>query len=46
MGIFAAYHEKDMEGLVLSYGVIMFIFLLALVPAVATHNFNLQSKKR
>lgn len=32
--------------MVLSYGVIMFIFLLALVPAVATHNFNGQSKKR
>lgn len=32
--------------MVLSYGVIMFIFLLALVPAVATHNFNSQSKKR
>lgn len=32
--------------MVLTYGVIMFIFLLALVPAVATHNFNGQSKKR
>lgn len=38
--------KQDMEVMVLSYGVIMFIFLLALVPAVATHNFNGQSKKR
>ncbi|CAM9319739.1 unnamed protein product, partial [Hapterophycus canaliculatus] len=38
--------RRDMELMVLSYGVIMFIFLLALVPAVATHNFIGQSKKR
>ncbi|CAN0188230.1 unnamed protein product, partial [Scytosiphon promiscuus] len=38
--------RRDMEVMVLSYGVIMFIFLLALVPAVATHNFIGQSKKR
>eukprot|EP00903_Cladosiphon_okamuranus_P014070 g13077.t2 len=35
------YNDRgDMEVMVLTYGVIMFIFLLALVPAVATHNFN------
>ncbi|CAM9484435.1 unnamed protein product [Pylaiella littoralis] len=40
------YSGRDgVQVMTVSYGVIMFIFLLALVPAVATHNFSAESKK-